>query len=180
MDINNSEIIKRSLGNVIYSQKTQIMAIRRKSKYNICIKWLNIILVGIIFFVLFLQIFNQNDKYYLYAGIFFTVIETLFLIFQLSFNPEKEIIEHKITANRLWLMREKHLNLLTDIKNEIFDFKQNAIKRDELTNELNEIYKNAPQTSRSDYKKAEKALNTDEKPRADDEEMENFLPENLR
>ena len=156
MDNNNFEIIKQALGNVIYTQKTHEMAIIRKSNYVTCIKWINIILVGIVFFVLFLQIFNQNDKDYLYAGIFFTVIETLFLIFQLSFNPEKEIIEHKITANRLWLMREKHLNLLTDIKNEIFDFKQNAIKRDELTNELNEIYKNAPQTSRSDYKKADR------------------------
>ena len=65
MDNNNFEIIKQALGNVIYTQKTHEMAIIRKSNYVTCIKWINIILVGIVFFVLFLQIFNQNDKDYL-------------------------------------------------------------------------------------------------------------------
>ena len=180
MDNNNFEIIKQALGNVIFTQKTHEMAITRKSNYVTYIKWLNIILVGIVFFVLFLKIFNQDDKDYLYAGIFFTVIEALFLIFQLSFNPEREVLEHKNTANRLWLMREKHLNLLTDIKNEIFNFNQNAIKRDELTNELNEIYKNAPRTNSDDYEKASKALNGNQKPKADEDEMINFLPKNLQ
>lgn len=180
MDINNFEIIKQSLGNVIYSQKTQEMATVRKKSYTNLIKWFNIILVGIVFLSLFLDLFNPTDKTYKYIGIAVTVIEALFLIFQLSFNPEKESLEHKNTANKLWLMREKHLNLLTDIKNEISDFATNGQKRDLLINELNEIYRNAPQTSRKDYEKATKALNTDERPRADDSEMETFLPENLR
>ncbi|MFZ2968843.1 MAG: SLATT domain-containing protein [Sulfuricurvum sp.] len=180
MDINNFEIIKQSLGNVIYSQKTQEMATVRKKSYTNQIKWFNIILVGIVFLFLFLDLFNPTNTIYKYIGIAVTVIEALFLIFQLSFNPEKESLEHKNTANKLWLMREKHLNLLTDIKNEIFDFATNGQKRDLLTRELDEVYRNAPQTSRKDYEKATKALNTDERPRADDSEMETFLPENLR
>lgn len=180
MDINNFEIVKQSLGNVIYSQKTQEMATIRKKSYTNQIKWFNIILVGIVFLSLFLDLFNPANTIYEYIGIAVTVIEVLFLIFQLNFNPEKESLEHKDTANKLWLMREKHLNLLTDIKNEISDFATNGQKRDLLTNELNEIYRNAPQTSRKDYEKATKALNTDERPRADDSEMETFLPENLR
>lgn len=180
MDKNNFEIIKQSLGNVNYSQKTQEMAVVRKQGYVTNIKWANIILVGLVFLFLFLGLLNQNSNFYNYISIALTVLETLFLIFQLSFNPEKEVTEHKNTANKLWLMREKHLNLLTDIKNEIFDFTVNAQKRDLLTDELSEIYRNAPRTSRKDYEKAKKALNTDERPRADDSEMETFLPENLR
>lgn len=76
--------------------------------------------------------------------------------------------------------KRKALNLLTDIKNEIFDFNQNAIKRDELTNELNEIHKSAPRTNSNDYNKASKALNGNQKPKADDNEMINFLPKNLQ
>ena len=180
MDENNFEIIKRSLGNVIYTQKTQEMATIRKLKYSLLVKWINITLVGLVFLFLFLQIFNPNEKNFLYAGIVVTVLEVLFLIFQLSFNPEKEAIDHKNTANKLWLMREKHLNLLTDIKNEKLSTKSIAEKRDALTQDLAHIYENAPQTNSNDYNKANKALNGNEKPRADDDEMDNFLPNNLK
>jgi len=180
MDENNFEIIKRSLGNVIYSQKTQEMATIRKLKYSLIVKWINIILVGLVFLALFLQIFNPQEKNFLYAGIFVTVLEVLFLIFQLNFNSERESFAHKNTANRLWLMREKHLNLLTDIKNEKLSMKIIAEKRDALTQDLAHIYENAPQTNDKDYSKAEKALNGNEKPRADDDEMDNFLPDNLK
>ena len=180
MDENNFEIIKRSLGNVIYSQKTQEMATIRKLKYSLIVKWINIILVGLVFLALFLQIFNPQEKNFLYAGIFVTVLEVLFLIFQLNFNSEREAFTHKNTANRLWLMREKHLNLLTDIKNEKLSIKSIIEKRDSLTQDLAHIYENAPQTNSNDYSKANKALNGNEKPRADDDEMDNFLPDNLK
>jgi len=180
MDENNFEIIKRSLGNVIYTQKTQEMATIRKLKYSLIIKWINIILVGLVFLALFLQIFNPNEKFFLYAGIVVTVLEVLFLIFQLNFNSEREALSHKNTANRLWLMREKYLNLLTDIKNEKLSMKIITEKRDDLTQDLAYIYENAPQTNSNDYSKANKALNGNEKPRADDDEMDNFLPDNLK
>lgn len=180
MDENNFEIIKRSLGNVIYSQKTQEMAAIRKSEYTKCIKIGNIFFVGMVFLALFLQLFNPEEKGFLYAGISVAVLEVLFLIFQLSFNSERDALEHKNTANKLWLMREKHLNLLTDIKNETYVSETISKKRDALTLELSQIYESAPQTNKDDYKKASIALNGNEKPRADDDEMEHFLPENLR
>ncbi|MBN2767935.1 MAG: SLATT domain-containing protein [Campylobacterales bacterium] len=180
MDKNNFKIIKQSLGNVIYSQKTQEMAAIRKQGYVTKIKWANIILVGLVFLFLFLDLLSPNSNFYNYISIALTVSETLFLIFQLSFNPEKETIEHKNTANKLWLMREKHLNLLTDIKNEIFDFAENSQIRDELTKELSNIYKEAPQTNNDDYRNASTALNGNQKPKVDDDEYINFLPENLR
>ncbi len=180
MDVNNFEVVKQSLGNVIYSQKTHEMALNRKKSYITYIKWFNIILVGIVFLVLFIGLFNPKDQIYNYIGITVTVLETLFLIFQLSFTPEKEVEGHQNTANRLWLMREKHLNLLTDIKNEIYDSISTAQKRDTLTSELSEIYKNAPRTNNDDYEKATKALNGNQKPKADEDEMNTFLPPNLQ
>ena len=180
MDKNNFEVVKRSLGNVIYSQKTQEMASIRKHKYSLVIKWINIILVGLVLVTLFLQIFNPKEPVYLYIGIGMTITEVLFLIVQLNFSPDKDARKHKATAQKLWLMREKHLNLLTDIKNETYISETLSKKRDALTLELNSVYENAPQTSKTDYKKAGIALNSDEKPRADDEEMKNFLPDNLK
>jgi hypothetical protein len=78
MDEHNFEVVKRSLGNVIYSQKTQEMASIRKHKYSLVIKWINILLVGLVLVVLFLQIFHQNKPMYLYIGIGMTIAEVLF------------------------------------------------------------------------------------------------------
>ncbi len=101
MDEHNFEVVKRSLGNVIYSQKTQEMAAIRKYKYSLAIKWINIILVGLVLVALFLQIFHLNDPKYLYIGIGITIAEVLFLIVQLNFSPDKDAMKHKSTAKKL-------------------------------------------------------------------------------
>lgn len=74
MDINNFEIIKQSLGNVIYSQKTQEMATIRKRRYTNQIKWFNIILVGMVLLVLCINLFNPNEQIYNKIGSVLTVI----------------------------------------------------------------------------------------------------------
>ena len=52
--------------------------------------------------------------------------------------------------------------------------------RNKLDEEVANIYENAPQTSSKDYQKAEEALNSNEKPRADEEEFYKFLPNHLK
>lgn len=179
MDEINYQVIKQSLGNVIYSLKAHEKATDRNQNSATRIRWGNIVLVGLIFLVLFLQLFWPEEKGFLYAGITLTVMETLFLIFQLSFNPEQQAVKHQQGASDLWHIREKHLNLLTDIKNESLDGEAIIQARDTLAKELKVIYAYIPRTTADDYKKAGIALNGNEKPKADDEEMKKFLPEGL-
>jgi len=174
---NNYEAIKQKHGNVVYSLKTHEKARERKENYLLWIKWINILLVGSILVVLILQLLFKTDLLN-YVGIALAVVEFIFIIIQLNFDLQKDIYEHIKTSNQLWLMREKYLNLLIDIKNGL----DKAIvikKRDELDEQLSEIYKNAIKTSNKDYKEASKVLNNDEKLKLDDEKYKNFLPESL-
>jgi len=174
---NNYEAIKQKHGNVVYSLKTHEKARERKENYLLWIKWINILLVGSILVVLILQLIFKTDLLN-YIGIALSVIEFIFIIIQLNFDLQKDIYEHIKTSNQLWLIREKYLNLLIDIKNGL-NKEVISKKRDELDEQLSGIYKNAIKTSNKDYKEASKVLNSDEKPKSDDEEYKNFLPENL-
>ena len=174
---NNYEVVKQKHGNVIYSLKTHEKARERKENYLLLIKWVNIILIGSILVVLILQLILKMDLLN-YIGIALSIIEFIFIVIQLNFDLQKDIYEHIKASNQLWLAREKYLNLLVDIKNGL-DKEKISAKRDVYDEQLSEIYKNAIKTSNKDYKEASKVLNADEKPRSDDEEYKNFLPENL-
>lgn len=180
MDKNNFELILNKYGNIVYSYKTHEKSIERKIKYLLWIKWGNILLVGAILLILILQLLFPHKRVFLYIGIGLTIVEFIFVLIQLNFNLEKQIREHRITANKLWLIREKYLNLLTDIKNGNLSNKMIIEIRNKLDEEVANIYENAPQTSRKDYNKAKEALNSDEKPRADDKELKKFLPNHLK
>ncbi len=180
MDKNNFELILNKYGNIVYTHKTHEKAIERKTKYLLWIKWGNILLVGAILLMLILQLLFPEKKIFLYSGIGLTILEFIFVLIQLNFDFEREIREHRITANKLLLIREKYLNLLTDIKNNSLSNEKIIEARNKLDGEVANIYENAPQTSPKDYQKAEEALNSNEKPRADDEELKKFLPNHLK
>ena len=57
-----------------------------------------------------------------------------YVIYQLSFNPEKEAERHRAAAKELWLIRERYLALLTDFA----ELSDEVIRRrrDELTADL--------------------------------------------
>lgn len=78
----------------------------------------------------------------------------------------------------LWYVREKYVNLLTDIK---ADFQRvDALRRrDELIEELRLIYRFAPDTSSGAYKAAQRALKIDEDMAFSNEETNRFLADSL-
>jgi len=174
----NYEILKQKLGNVIYSLKTHEKAIERKTKYILWMKWANIIIVFLILTSIVLQLIFQNNICS-YIGIGLTIIELALVLIGLNFNYNNEIYEHKKTANDLWNIREQIYNLLVDIKSQNTTIQEVINKRDEIDKYLNIIYKYSLKTSNTDYKKASEVLNNGEKPKSDNEEYKNFLPENL-
>lgn len=179
MDIDNYETVKRAFGNIVYTQKTIEKAIDRKECLENSIKITNIILVMLVLLSIFLQMIYSGTKWPFYVGIIITLLEIFFLFFQLSFNPSKDIVEHKKSASELWFIREQYINLMTDIKNTAISTENVINRRNELTKQTYKIYANMPRTISKDYLKANKSLNTNEKPVADNNELRHFLPEHL-
>jgi hypothetical protein len=88
--------------------------------------------------------------------------------------------KHKRTASDLWLIREKYLSLLVDLrmKEKPLEALQNS--RDELVEALHTIYTTAPSTTDKAYKKAQVALKRAEDMTFSDQEIDAFLPNELK
>jgi hypothetical protein len=88
--------------------------------------------------------------------------------------------KHSDTASKLWEIRESYLSLLTDMTVNSLTLEQAQAKRDTLQKSLASVYQNAPRTNEKAYTKAQKALKVDEQMTFSDEEIDKFLPNNLR
>jgi len=88
--------------------------------------------------------------------------------------------KHSNTASELWNIRESYLSLITDIKVRSITI-EDAIKiRDTLQSQLVSVYTGSPRTISRAYKMATEALKINEEFTFSDEELNKFLPEDLR
>jgi hypothetical protein len=88
--------------------------------------------------------------------------------------------KHKQAANDLWLTREKYLSLLTDISSMAVSLESLRTQRDLLLEQLHTVYSGAPCTTFRAYKKAQEALKRLGDMSFSDEEIDAFLPTELR
>jgi hypothetical protein len=173
----NIQAIRESFGRVVYSHKTHEKAREIETSKASVVKWANIILTTLTSGTLLTTVIT-NEKVLLYIGSTMSAITLAFVIFQLSFDPEKEAERHRGVAKELWYLREKYVNLLTDIKTDP-DRVDIPRRRDELIEELRLIYRFAPDTSSRAYKAARTALKINEDMTFGDEEIDRFLPNSL-
>lgn len=88
--------------------------------------------------------------------------------------------KHKQAANDLWIIREKFLSLLVDISMKERPLEALQEQRDKLIEQLHSVYNGAPSTTFRAYKRAQKALKTQEDMTFSDEEIDAFLPKELK
>ena len=88
--------------------------------------------------------------------------------------------KHRRAAADLWLIREKYLALLTDLR--VGDEAPMKIKnrRDALLEDLHGVYSGAPSTTYKAYKRAQEALQQYEEMTFSDPEIDALLPRELR
>lgn len=88
--------------------------------------------------------------------------------------------KHRQAGSDLWLIREKYLSLLTDIRVGDVTLELIRSKRDVLLDELHAVYVGAPSTSFKAYSRAQEALKKLEDMTFSDEEIDAFLPKELK
>lgn len=111
------------------------------------------------------------------------VISTILLVlnaYTKNYDLGELAQKHKQAANDIWLLREKYLSLLTDlaIGTKPLDVLQED--RDGLLTELHSVYAGSPSTTYQAYKKAQEALKRNEDMTFSDEEIDAFLPKELK
>lgn len=171
--------VRECFGRVVYSHKThERMADHYDTKNKIVVYSLIFLsaltasgAVGIVF----------SDEFWIKAAT--AIISLLTLFFNgLTKNFDFAVLaqRHRETAANLWDVRENYLSLLTDLKNEEFSIDKAKEKRDDLQAELHGIYSGAPHTNSKAYKEAQDRLQNKEDLTFSEEEIDAFLPANLR
>ena len=179
MDKANLQIIRESFGRVAYSHKTHEKAAEIESRHSVIVKWANIVLITITSGSLLTTIVT-NQVLLAYLGALLSVATLAFTIFQLSFNPEEKAAKHRQLAKELWYVRERYVNLIADMTSGQAGSETIVVQRDRLIEELKLIYKFAPVTSSKAYKKAQEALKINEELTFSDNEIDQFLPTELK
>ena len=111
------------------------------------------------------------------------IISTLLLIlnaYTKNYDLGELAQKHKQAANEIWFLREKYLSLLTDLAIGEKPIEQLQIERDTLLESLHSVYSGSPSTTFEAYKKAQDALQTKEDMTFSDEEIDAFLPKELK
>ena len=111
------------------------------------------------------------------------VISTMLLIlnaYTKNYDLGELAQKHKQAANKIWFLREKYLSLLTDLAMGEKPIEQLKIERDVLLDSLNTVYSGSPSTTFEAYKKAQDALQTKEDLTFSVEEIDAFLPKELK
>jgi hypothetical protein len=88
--------------------------------------------------------------------------------------------KHRQAGADLWIIREKYLSLLTDIRVGDVAIELIRSKRDTLLDELHAVYVGAPSTNFEAYSKAQDALKNLEDMTFSDQEIDAFLPKELK
>lgn len=88
--------------------------------------------------------------------------------------------KHRQAGAELWIVREKYLSLLTDIRTGDVSLESIRARRDALVDELHAVYVGAPSTNFKAYSRAQESLKKLEDMTFSDEEIDAFLPRELK
>lgn len=169
--------IEEAYGKVVYSYTTQIInAGRLYKKYKI-LKWAQLILSAISTGG-FIGTLITNQFLLTWVG---GICSTILLVLTAYFKDTDLSATHKLhleTSNKLWLLRELYLSLLTDFPT--LSREEIISKRDDYQKRLAEIYASAPLTDDKSYSLAQKSLKENESQFFSREELNQMLPETLR
>jgi hypothetical protein len=173
------DLVREEFGRVAYTHKTHEKAREQCSRKAAVSQWVNIVLNALTFGGVLTSLQSEN-RAFLYVALGFATLTAGYTLYQLSFNPTQEAVEHREAAKSLLRIRDSYIHLLADVKAHAVPGKEIRERREELSARAQEVYRTAPDTSSKAYRLAQRALKEQEDLTFSDEEIDKFLPRNLR
>ena len=171
--------LRELYGRVVYSHKTHEKCADILLFWLSIIKWCQIILSALSA--------SGYVSTLLGAGAVGSIVGTIFSALLLALNlytKDHDLSEmaskHRRAANDIWLIREKYLSLIADLAIGGKPLEVLQQERDALAEDLHSIYSAAPSTNSRAYAKAQEALKHNEEMTFSDDEVDPFLPAQLR
>lgn len=174
--------LRECFGRVVYSNKAHAKSADHCLKRLERVKFWQICLSAITTGGLILAVFG-DAKLSRLAAVLSALLSTALLglnTYTKDVDPGTSAQRHKETAARLWTVRESYLSLLTDLRSRAISLQMIRETRDSLQKELSAIYESAPRTTTDSYADASTALQQRAELTFSDEEIDQFLPGDLR
>lgn len=171
--------LRECYGRIVYSHKTHEKCADILLRKNGHIKLAQIVLSGVVTGGVISTFFGTGQ----WGSAISVVLSTILLAIN-SYTKDYDLgaiaQKHRHAGSELWIVREKYLSLLTDLHVGDVSLEEIRRRRDELLKELHSAYSGAPSTNFRAYKEAQRALKALEDMTFSDEEIDAFLPEELK
>ncbi len=171
--------LRECFGRVVYSHKTHEkctdILLSRLSR----IKLWQIMLSAVTTGGFIAAVFGAN-KIGALVGILVSTALLVLNAYTKSYDLGELSQKHRQAGADLWIIREKYLSLITDLRMGEKPIEMLQKERDDLLEQLHAIYSGAPSTTYQAYKKAQEALKQLEDMTFSDEEIDAFLPKELK
>jgi hypothetical protein len=171
--------LRECYGRLVYSHKTHEKCADLLLSHESRIKILQIVLSAITTAGFVGVVFGAG----LIGGIIGAVVSTVLLAIN-AYTKSSDLgalaQKHTQAANDLWLIRERQLSLLVDLRMKQKPLEALQDERDKLIEQLHTIYSGAPSTNFKGYRKAQEALQRLEDMTFRDDEIDAFLPKELK
>lgn len=171
--------IRECFGRVVYTHKThEKCADLLLSRWNLIKVW-QIVLSALTTGGFLAAVFGAGPI----GAVLGVIVSTCLLVlnaYTKNYDLGELAQKHKQAAGEIWLIREKYLSLITDLRLGLKSIGDLTLERDKLLAELHSAYNGAPSTTYAAYKKAQLALKQLEDMTFTDKEIDAFLPAQLR
>jgi len=172
--------LRECYGRVVYTHKTHEICADLLLTRNATIKFWQIALAALVTGGI---LATFADAARTIATVISAVLSTMLLALNtyLKHHDLGELAQkHRQAAAGIWLIREKYLTLLTDLRSGAAPLEQIRAQRDTLLADLHASYVAAPSTNFHAYQKAQHALKVAEDMTFSDKEIDAFLPKELK
>ena len=171
--------LRECYGRVVYSHKTHEkcadILLERQGKIKLAQIFISAIVTGGIVLTFF-----EEGK----VGAAINTVLSAGLLALNAYTKDYDLGEiaqkHRQAGAELWIVREKYLSLLTDIRAGDVSLESIRVRRDALLDELHAVYVGAPSTNFKAYSRAQESLKKLEDMTFSDEEIDAFLPKELK
>lgn len=171
--------LRESFGRVVYSHKTHEkctdILLARLSTIKVWQIILSAITTGG-----FISTFFDSGNWGVGIGVIVSTTLLVLNAYTKNYDLGELAQKHKQAANEIWLIREKYLSLITDLAMGEKSLDEIKAERDKLLDELHSVYIGAPSTTIQAYKKAQQSLQHNEDMTFTDQEIDAFLPTELK
>jgi hypothetical protein len=171
--------IRECYGRVVWTHKIQEKCADILNSQHDRIKFWQIVLSALTTSGILIAVFGELKEVGILSALV-SLILTILNTYVKKYNLGSMAQKHADAAISIWNIRESYLSLLTDMRAESIGCDEVRTARDKLQGELHKLYKGSPRSFNKAYSEASKALKEMDEMTFTDQEIDKFLPKELR